>query len=176
MRKIIEYLRLILFVGGVLIGIQVPGFVDQYSKSLEAHSRESSLSLEKFQADANKYFNGDLEKLISHYQSNDDPVFNNGGDSIKAIYSRNLLLGKAVEEFHRTTYSAYIHVFLHPVTQIKNEVWESYTYNILLNESAIIGGLSLGVILSAITDLIVFLLISIVRILKNQLPVRVTRN
>ncbi|MEH6579584.1 MAG: DUF2937 family protein [Amphritea sp.] len=176
MRKIIDYLRLILFMGGVLVGIQVPGFIDQYSKSLEAHSRESTLSLEEFQADANKYFNGDLEKLISHYQSNEDPVFNTGGDSIRAIYSRNLLLGKAVEEFQRTTYSAYIHVFLHPVTQIKNEVWESYSYNILLNESAIISGLSLGVILSAITDLLVLLLISILRTLKRQVQVKVTRN
>ena len=49
MRKILDYLRLLLFTGGVLIGVQVPGFIDQYGKSLEAHLLESSQSLKEFQ-------------------------------------------------------------------------------------------------------------------------------
>ncbi len=169
MRKILEYLRLILFIGGVLVGIQVPGFVDQYGKSLESHFRESVTSLEGFKDDANKYFNGDLDKLIDHYQGDQDPVFNDGGDSINDIYNRNIMLGKAIEEFNENAYSSYIHVILNPIPEIKNEVWKSYTYNIMLDMPAIIWGLLAGFMLTAIPEFTLFLLISLGRLLKNQL-------
>jgi hypothetical protein len=169
MRKILEYLRLILFMGGVLVGIQMPGFVDQYGKSLESHFRESVTSLEGFQDDANKYFSGDLDKLIEHYQSDHDPVFKDGGNSINDIYNRNILLGKAIEEFNENACSSYLHVILNPIPEIKNEVWESYTYNIMLDMPAIIWGLIAGFMLTAITEFTIFLLISLGRFLKNQL-------
>jgi hypothetical protein len=169
MKRIFEYLRLILFIGGVLVGIQVPGFVDQYGKSLESHFRESVTSLEGFKADANKYFGGDFDKLIDHYQSDRDPVFNDGGKSINDIYNRNIVLGKAIEEFNENAYSSYLHVILNPIQEIKREVWESYTYSIMLDMPAIIWGLLAGLMLTAIPEFIMFLLISLGRSLKNQL-------
>ncbi len=169
MNKIFEYLRLILFIGGVLVGIQVPGFVDQYGKSLESHFRESVTSLEGFKSDANKYFSGDLDKLIDHYQSDQDPVFSDGGDSIKDIYNRNIMLGKAIEEFNENAYSPYIHVILNPIPEIKTEVWKSYTYNIMLDMPAIIWGLLAGFVLTAISEFTIFLLVSIGRLLFNKL-------
>ncbi len=169
MKKIFEYLRLIFFMTGVLIGIQVPSFIDQYGKNLESRLSESAVSLEKFQYDANRHFGGDIARLIEHYQSNPDPIFNDGGDSISSIYRRNLMLRKAYEEFNRNGYSAYIHVFLSPMIEIKNQVWENYTYNIMLDTTAIIFGLSMGIVLSAIAELTVSLLISVGSLLSRQL-------
>ena len=153
MRKILDYLRLLLFTAGVLIGVQVPGFIDQYGKSLEAHLLESTLSLKEFQQDAQRYFDGSLDKLIAHYKNNPDPVIHDGGTSIAAIYSRNLVLTQAWSIFSTSTYSAYTHVILEPLNDIKSEVWSNYTYSIVLNGSAIISGLGCGFILSLIIEL-----------------------
>jgi len=153
MHKIVDYLRLILFAGGVLLGVQVPELVDQYGKSLRAHLLESSLSLKEFEGDAQRYFNGDLDKLIAHYQNNADPVIKDGGASISTIYSRNLLLNQAWAAFSESTYSAYSQVFFTPLTDIKTEVWSNYNYSIVLSPSAIISGLSCGFLLALLVEL-----------------------
>ena len=163
MRKIVDYLRLILFTSGVLFGVQVPGFIDQYGKILEAHLLESSLSLAEFQKDAQRYFDGNLDKLIAHYQNNPDPVIKDGGASINAIYSRNLKLTQAWTAFSKNTYSAYSHVLLEPLIDIKNEVWSNYTYSIVLNQSAIISGLFCGFLLALLIELSGLLISNLLR-------------
>jgi len=168
MRKILDYLRLLLFTGGVLIGVQVPGFIDQYGKSLEAHLLESGLSLKEFQQDAQRYFDGSLDKLIAHYQHNPDPVIQDGGTSIEAIYSRNQSLTQAWSTFSSGTYNAYTHVILEPLDDIKNEVWSRYTYSIVLNRSAIISGLGCGFILSLVIELSGLLLARVAKPLFNR--------
>lgn len=175
MRKILDYLRLLLFTSGVLIGVQMPGFIDQYGKSLEAHLLESSISLNEFQEDAERYFNGSLDKLIAHYQNNKDPVIKDGGDSIAAIYNRNQTLTQAWKSFTASTYSAYTHVILKPLLDIKYEVWSNYTYNIILNPSAIISGLTCGFILSLLIELASLLIIGTIRQLFKRPPVPSSR-
>ncbi|MGH8505987.1 MAG: DUF2937 family protein [Stenotrophobium sp.] len=153
MTTVLSYLRLILFLGGALIGVQIPGFVDQYGKSLESHLRESSTSLQAFQRDADKYFDGDIQRLIAHYKNNGDPVFTSGGGSIDTIYQRNLALKTAELEFGQGFLSAYEQVFIHPVRDIRDEVWNSYTYGIKLDRSAIGMGLLLGFILAVLVEI-----------------------
>ena len=168
MSKLLDYLRLLLFTSGVLIGVQIPGFIDQYGKSLEAHLLESSQSLKEFQQDAQRYFDGSLDKLIAHYQDSPDPVIRDGGTSIAAIYNRNLTLVQAWSTFNTSTYSTYTHVILEPLTDIKNEVWRNYTYSIILNGSAIISGLCWGFTLSLVIELCGLLLARAVKPLSHR--------
>jgi len=70
-----DYLRLILFAAGLLTGVQVPAFVDQYQKRLDAHMLEAKQSLSGFQQTADRYFAGDVQPLITHYRNNQDKVF-----------------------------------------------------------------------------------------------------
>lgn len=37
-----SYLRLLLFTLGLLLGVQVPGFIDDYAKRVDAHRLETS--------------------------------------------------------------------------------------------------------------------------------------
>ncbi|HWU67816.1 MAG TPA: DUF2937 family protein [Stenotrophobium sp.] len=153
MTTILSYLRLILFLGGALVGVQVPGFVAQYGQSLESHLRESGISLQAFQQDADKYFGGDLHRLIAHYKSNGDPVFNAGGGNIDAIYQRNTTLKAAMLDFAQGRLSAYEQVFVHPVADIRDEVWKNYSYGIKLDASAIVVGLLLGFLMSVLVEI-----------------------
>lgn len=166
MRKLTEYTKLILFACGVLVGIQFPGFVGQYGKSLESHYRESGISLAEFQGDADQYFSGDLLKLIAHYQKNPDQVFNAGGESIDAIYNRNQLLESKFVEFINSEYLAFKQVFLSPVPDIREEVWSNYTFSVTLDKFAVAFGLLSGFLFALSLEIAYWLL---------RLPLKIMR-
>ena len=46
---LLSYLRLVLFAAGLLIGVQVPGFISDYAKRVEAHLIEAQTGLSGFQ-------------------------------------------------------------------------------------------------------------------------------
>ena len=45
---LLSYLRLVLFAAGLLIGVQVPGFINDYAKRVEAHLIEAQAGLSGF--------------------------------------------------------------------------------------------------------------------------------
>ena len=168
MNLLFSYIRVFMFIGLTLAGIQVPAFVDQYGKSLESHLTESRIALNEFQDDADKHFDGSIEKLIAHYKDNDDQVFYEGGHSIKSIYDRNLLLRNSFEEFRNSYWSAYTQALFSPVPEVQREVWESYSYTIQLKPVAIAFGLITGLILTLGFELLLRLLCKSPKLLKKR--------
>lgn len=158
MRTVLSYCRLIVFVFGVLAGVQVPHFVDQYGKALQSHYLESDRSLAEFQQEADKFFDGDLQRLIDYYKQSDDQVFEQGGQSIDAIYQRNQQLEQALEAFQSSRWNAFRQAFLQPLTDIRNEVTSNFNYAIQLTPTAISSGLLIGVLLAVMTELLLRLL------------------
>jgi len=155
---IFSYLRLILFLGGMLIGIQLPMFVDQYGKSLQAHFIESDNSLNEFRDEAATFFDGDIEKLISHYRASPDRVFQAGGGSIENIYRRYQILKRALAEFNTGSWQAYAQALFQPVTDIQREVRDSYSYAVKLDSEAIVFGLACGLIASVLVESVLHIL------------------
>lgn len=158
MNKIFEYIRLIFIVAGVLIGIQGPGFVDQYGKALQAHYFESQNSLKEFQDDADRFFEGSLQKLVEHYRKTPDPVILEGGMSISKLLERNVALAKAYTAFQENAYSPYVQIILYPIEDIRKEVVESYTYTVVLNQTAILIGLLSGLLVALSLELIILII------------------
>ena len=91
---LLSYLRLVLFAAGLLIGVQVPGFISDYAKRVEAHLIESQHSLQGFQGTAQQFFKGDMNALVAHYRASDDPVFRSDAESLSGLLSRQLALDK----------------------------------------------------------------------------------
>ncbi|GHA12039.1 hypothetical protein GCM10008090_22340 [Arenicella chitinivorans] len=158
MKRLFEYIRLVLFVGGVLLGIQVPGFVDQYGQRLQAHTVESERSLSDFQKDADRYFDGSIEKLVSHYQNNPDKVVQQGGGNIGKLYQRQQYLQSAYQAFTASWWSPYVQTLFNPVVDIRAQAVESYDFSVMLNSHAIVTGLIVGLSLGVILELILGLL------------------
>lgn len=148
MKTVYSYLRLILFFAGVLVGVQLPVYVEQYGQSLEAHATESRRSLSGFQEDADRYFDGDLQQLIDYYKADGDGVFFDGGQSIEAIHQRHSTLSNALEAFRSDTWSAYTQAFISPVPDIQQEVRANYSYSVKLDAAAISLGIVSGLLLS----------------------------
>jgi hypothetical protein len=161
MKTILEYLRLTLFVGGALIGVQIPSFVDQYGQRLESHFLESQTSLEGFQLDADRYFEGDIEKLIQHYIKKADPVISDGGGSIASLHSRAQFLKTSWSTFNAGIYQRYWHVLTAPVIAIRQEAWRSYGFTIKLDTKGIAWALTLGFLISSLIEVLLLTMGSI---------------
>lgn len=160
MKSLMDYVRLILFVCGVLLGVQVPAFVDQYGQQLQAHTTEAKLSLSVFQRDADRFFDGDIHQLINHYRHNPDTVINAGGDNIETLYQRYQLLQGALQRFNQTPYSGFQQVMLEPLADIRSQVWQQFSHTIMLDGRAITIGLSLGLLFALLCEVLLRLLVA----------------
>ncbi|SDS86426.1 DUF2937 family protein [Pseudomonas fuscovaginae UPB0736] len=133
----LSYLRLILFTLGLLIGVQVPGFLSDYTKRVEAHLIEAQTSLQGFQKTAEQFFNGDLQKLVAHYRASDDPVFRSDADSLGNLLTRQRLLDDQFQAMQGPWYKRALQVAYAADPAIRQETLQGYSYQVLLSPEAI---------------------------------------
>lgn len=169
MATLFSYLRLILFLGGVLVGIQAPVFVDHYGNRLEAHFLESEAGLREFRVDAQTHFGGDMKALIDHYKHDGDPVFQEGGKSIQRMHARFVELKEALFDFRQNAWKAYWQAIFAPVSDIQKEVVKNYSYAIKLDFGAILFGLVSGLILTVLGELALRALLFALALLNKRL-------
>lgn len=159
MTTIFSYIRIFIFLGGTLASVQVPLFVDQYGKSLEAHFLEAENALNEFQDDANKYFDGNIEALIAHYKQSGDKVFNDGGTSIQSLLERYLFLKKNFTRFTGSQWQAYVQALFTPVAEVQEEVWHNFSYALILEPRSLLFGLVAGLLLASFVEVVLRLLV-----------------
>jgi len=145
---LLSYLRLVLFAVGLLVGVQVPGFISDYAKRVEAHLIEAQTGLRGFDATAQQFFNGDLQALVAHYRASDDPVFRSDADSLSTLLNRQLALDKQFQAMQGPWYIRFLQVVLAADPDIRKETWNGYSYQILLTPEAMIWGMSGALLLS----------------------------
>lgn len=150
-----DYLRLGIFAVGLLVGVQVPGFVDQYEKRVSARLDEAIQNLAGFQLTADRYFSGNIESLILHYKASDDAVFQQDAISIQSIYSRVNLLQQEAQRLSGNQLSQAWHVFVKPNSHFMDETLESYSYSVLLNPFALVWGICGALILALLLDIFI---------------------
>jgi hypothetical protein len=160
------YLRLVLFALGLLIGIQAPAFVDQYSKRVSAHYIEATKNFAGFQRSANEYFGGSIEALIAHHESSSDAVFKDEAKNVAAIYARLKKLALELDAMNRPLASRIFHVVFHPDEEILNETVAAYSYTVPLNLEAVSCGLITALLLAVVIE---SLLIGALRVARSTL-------
>ncbi|RON64531.1 hypothetical protein BK669_11105 [Pseudomonas fluorescens] len=145
---LLSYLRLVLFAAGLLIGVQVPGFISDYAKRVEAHLIEAQTGLRGFQGTAEQFFKGDLQALVAHYRASEDPVFRSDADSLSTLLNRQIALDKQYQAMQGPWYIRFLQVVLAADPDIRKETWTGYSYQILLTPEAMIWGMSGALLLS----------------------------
>jgi hypothetical protein len=147
-----SYLRLALFAFGLLVGIQLPGFVEDYAQRVDAHRNESRLSLEHFQNTARQFFHGDLDALVAHYSASDDPVFRSDASSIGALIERSRLLEREWQIMQGPWYLRTGHVVFDADRDLLRETWGGYRFQVLLVPEAIAWGISCALLLAWLVE------------------------
>ena len=133
----LSYLRLVLFSLGLLIGVQVPGFINDYANRVEAHLIEAQTGLEGFQNTASQFFKGDLQALVEHYRASDDPVFRSDANSLSTLLERQRLLDNQFQAMQGPWYQRALQVAYAADPAIREETFKAYTYQVLLSPTAI---------------------------------------
>ncbi|WP_043311648.1 DUF2937 family protein [Pseudomonas sp. ML96] len=148
------YLRLLVFAFGLLVGVQVPGFVDDYAKRIDAHRAESEQSLLGFRETAAKFFNGDLNALVAHYRASTDEVMRSDADSVEHLVSRYTLLEAEWLAMQGPWYAQIWHLGTGADQALLQETYDAYTYQVLLAPQAIFWGLGVGLVLAWLVELL----------------------
>ncbi|MFT6991558.1 MAG: hypothetical protein ACJASL_003545 [Paraglaciecola sp.] len=154
----IDYFRLILFCSGLLIGIQVPAVVDQYEKRIDAHLSEALQILAGFQQTADRYFDGSVQNLVIHYESSDDPVFNNDARNIRFISERVAALQAEAQTLQQPALWRVLHVITAPDKQIIQQTMQQYSYMVLIDPQALLWGVICGFLIATLLEGILHLL------------------
>jgi len=153
-----HYVRLIAFALGLLVGIQVPGFVDQYQKRVSAHQIEAVRALAGFQQTANSYFAGSVEALIQHHATSSDASFRDEAKTIRRLYDRVTELNGELAALGGSLLGRIVHVATHPLRDILAETRAEYSYTVPLDPPAIGCGVIGAALLALFVDALVGLL------------------
>jgi hypothetical protein len=157
------YLRLIVFAIGLLVGVQVPGFVDQYVKRVSAHQIEAAKNFSGFQDTANRNFGGDVEALIAHHASSGDVTFKEEAQDIRDIYSRLTALTAEMTALRAPLMRQILHIVFNADPAILAETRAAYSYTVPLNPSAIVCGVGIGAILAFSAEILVLGIARLIR-------------
>nr|WP_288357800.1 DUF2937 family protein [uncultured Pseudomonas sp.] len=153
-----SYLRLALFALGLLLGVQVPGFIDDYAKRVEAHRLESEQSLSGFRGTARRFFDGDLQRLVGHYRNSSDPVMQSDARSVGLLVERSALLEQESLAMQGPWYRQVWHLATAADSQLLAETRAAYRYQVLLAPEAIAWGIACALFLAWVVESILLLL------------------
>ncbi|TBU93405.1 DUF2937 family protein [Phytopseudomonas dryadis] len=153
-----SYLRLALFALGLLVGVQVPGFIDDYSKRVEAHRLESEQSLRGFRETARRFFDGDLQALVGHYRASSDAVMQSDAQSVAYLVERAELLENEWQAMQGPWYRQIWHLGTAADSTLLKETYGAYRYQVLLAPEAIAWGIVSALLLAWLVEGLLVLL------------------
>ena len=151
-----NYLRLCVFFIAALVGLQAPGFKDDYGHALRSAVTQTHASMRPFIDDAERFFGGSLDNLLAHYQNSNDPVYAKGGENLGLLLERKENLDSALLDYNE---HPYFHLVTSPVLPISEQVWRNYTPQIQLNSEALISSLVFALVVSWVVEALFLLLI-----------------
>lgn len=160
-----RYLLIVIACIALLLGLQVPNFVDQYQKRVDAHLREVTVNLQPFQDIAAKYFGGDMNKLIELHRNSGEKPFQDEGAAIEKMVQRKLRFEADLAALQVSLPMKALHVLLDGDREMIDEALGQYTYAVPLNQDALLfgGGVALTILL------LVELLLALVRFVLRKL-------
>lgn len=152
-----RYLMIIVACISLLLGLQVPNFVDQYQKRVDAHLREVSVNLLPFQDIANKYFAGDMNKLIELHRNSVEKPFQEEGAAIEKMVQRKLRFEADMAALQTSLPQKALHVLLHGDQELLDEALGQYSYAVPLGQDALIFGAGVALIILLAVELLLAL-------------------
>lgn len=117
MRLILGFLDRIVFTVGVIVFMQLPHYVDQYSHRLGGYARAAQEHLDQYQAIANANSNGDLEALIAEFSSSSNPAVVQTGRQVAHSRTRAVQLREGLEILENRSFGrklVYLAAYLEP--------------------------------------------------------------
>ncbi len=152
-----RYLFVVVACISLLLGLQIPNFIDQYQKRVDAHLREVTINLQPFQDIADKYFGGDLSKLIELHRNSDQKPFQEEGAAIQKMVERKLRFEVDMATLQASLPLKAWRVLLHGDREMIDETLGQYSYNVPLNQDALFFGAGVALVILLSLELLLAL-------------------
>ena len=159
---------IMLFGTGLLFGLQIPNFVDQYQKRIDAYYLEANESFKGFQDIANRFHNGNIEALIKKHEESSDSTFNAESEPLRKIFARKIRFEREHNALQTSLLGRAKHIAMAGDRETMQETWQQYSPGLPLDINSIIWGLSIGFILMILFEVIVIFFRKIFRIGKRR--------
>ena len=140
-----RYLIVIVACISLLLGLQIPNFVDQYQKRLDAHLREVTVNLQPFQEIADKYFGGDLAMLIEMNLKSGAKPLQEEGLAIEKMAKRKLRFATEMSALQTSLPKKALHILFHGDQEIVDEALAQYSYAVPINQDALMFGSAVAI-------------------------------
>lgn len=163
-----RYLIVIIACLALLLGLQVPNFVDQYQKRVDAHLREVTVNLQPFQDIAVKFFGGDINKLIELHRNSSEKPFQEEGAAIEKMVQRKQRFEADLAALQVSLPMKAWHVLMHGDRELLDEALGQYSYAVPLDGDALTFGAAVAIILLALVELLLALVRLVIRRLNNK--------
>lgn len=139
--SLIPRMMLLLLAGAALLGgVQIPNFVDQYEKRLDAHFREVQNNLKPFQDIANQFHGGSLDVLIDKHERSTDPTFKAEGAAIRNLQERFLRFEYQLQRLKTHLFGKLQILAVDADRELMKETADQYSFGIMLDRNAVIAG------------------------------------
>jgi len=139
-----RYLIVVFASISLLFGIQVPNFVDQYEKRVDAHFVEVTHNLQHYQEIAARHYNGSLYSLIAFHKNSAVKTFQEEGAAIENMHKRK----KRFEADKLALTGGFLwkafHLAMDGDRELLGETATHYSYAVPLNQDAIVSGVVLA--------------------------------
>lgn len=149
--------------GALLVGIQIPNFVDQYGKRLDAHYIEVQTNLKPFQEIANQFHAGSLDALISKHRQSDDLTFRAEGDAIEKMVRRLQHFEREKREMQAPLPRQVAFLLARADPDLVEETRVNYSFGLMLDHTAVLAGLACMLVAVIVLEVFAWLVRSLTR-------------
>jgi competence protein ComGC len=172
-----RYLIVIIACISLLLGLQVPNFIDQYEKRVDAHLQEVTANLQPFQEIADKFFRGSVDNLIESHFNTDEQAFRDEGKEIENLFQRKKRFEVDLAAMKTSLPMKAVNISLHGDREMIDEVLVQYSYAAPMNQEALVFSASVAFTILFMVELLITLVriasMEIVGILRRVLSARV---
>ena len=163
MGTLYRYSLILIACAALLAGIQIPNFIDQYEKRLDAHLSEVNNNLQGYQDIADRLYGGSIATLIAKHQQSNDETFKQEAGPIANIYHRHEHFSKELAALATGLTGKIAYIVTKGDRELIDETFSAYSFNIPLNASAVTAGFTFTVIVVFIVEMLRLLIARVFR-------------
>lgn len=141
-----RYSLIIAACAAVLVGAQVPAFIDQYEKRLDAHYREVRKNLRGYQDIADRYHGRSLESLIEKHERSEDPTFRDEAQPLREMFQRLVRFRDERAAMDTDLLGKAVHLAVDSDEELLRETLADYSYAVTLDREAVLSAAVFAVI------------------------------
>lgn len=158
MSKLQHYLSLVVFTLGFIVGIQIPNYLDQYAKRVDARLREAGDHLHGYQLIADRNHGGSLDALLERHRQSIDETFRAEAPVIERLIVQKQLYQREQNALELGWFRAVGFLVLRGNRSLMRETWRQYSTGIPLNTQAVVAAFLCAALACVLLELMVWLL------------------